>query len=122
MANESNLKPQNTRTPEERKRIAAMGGKASGHRKRERKTIADALRKVLDEPIAKGSRQTKLDGISIKAIKKLFDNPDIRDVKVLAEILGEIKHTLTSDGDGLTIVVKSQEEKDKLEKIGDLSI
>ena len=122
MTNESNLKPQNTRTPEERKRIAAMGGKASGRRKREKKTIADALRKVLDEPIAKGSRQTKLDGISIKAIKKLFDNPNIRDVKVLAEILGEIKQTLTTDSEGLTIVVKSQEEKDKLDKMGDLSI
>lgn len=122
MANESNLKPQNTRTPEERKRIAAMGGKASGRRKRERKSIAEALRKVLDEPIAKGSRQTKLDGISIKVIKNLFDNPDIRDLKVLAEILGEIKQTLTTDGDGLTIVVKSQEEKDKLDNIGGLNI
>ena len=122
MANECNLKPNSERTPSERVELARKAGRASGRKRRERKTIADALRNVLDEPIAKGSRQTKLDGISIKAIKKLFDNPDIRDVKVLAEILGEIKHTLTSDGDGLTIVVKSQEEKDKLDKMGDLSI
>ena len=122
MANECNLKPNSERTPSERVELARKAGRASGRKRRERKTIADALRNVLDEPIAKGSRQTKLDGISIKAIKKLFDNPDIRDVKVLAEILGEIKHTLTSEGDGLTIVVKSQEEKTKLDNIGDLSI
>lgn len=122
MANEGNLKPQNTRTAEERKRIASMGGKASARKRRERKTIADALRSVLDEPLAKGSRQTRLDGISIKVVKKLFDNPDIRDMKVLAEILGEIKQTLTTDSEGLTIVVKSQDEKDKLDNMGGLQI
>ena len=29
---------------------------------------------------------------------------------------------INAKGDGLTIVVKSQEEKDKLDKMGDLSI
>ena len=122
MANEANLKANSERTPSERIELARKAGKASGKKRRERKTIADALRKVLDEPITKGSRQTRLDGISIKVVKKMFDDPDIRDMKVLAEILGEIKQTLTADGDGLTIVVKSQEEKTKLDNIGDLSI
>ena len=122
MANEANLKANSERTPSERIELARKAGKASGRRRRERKTIADALRKVLDEPITKGSRQTRLDGISIKVVKKMFDDPDIRDMKVLAEILGEIKQTLTTDGEGLTIVVKSQEEKNKLDNIGDLSI
>lgn len=122
MATQENLKPFGTLAEDVQRKIRSKGGKARAKKMKERKTIADALRKVLDEPIAKGSRQTKLDGISIKAIKKLFDNPDIRDVKVLAEILGEIKQTLTTDGDGLTIVVKSQEEKDKLDKMGDFSI
>ena len=122
MANEANLKANSERTPSERIELARKAGRASGRKRRERKTIADALRKVLDEPIAKGSRQTKLDGISIKVIKNIFDNPDIRDLKVLAEILGEIKQTLTTDGEGLTIIVKSQEEKDKLDNMGGLSI
>ena len=122
MANEANLKANTERTPSERVELARKAGRASGRKRRERKTIADALRKVLDEPITKGSRQTRLDGISIKVVKKMFDDPDIRDMKILAEILGEIKQTLTTDGDGLTIVVKSQEEKDKLDKMGDLSI
>lgn len=106
----------------ERVELARKAGRASGKKRRERKTIADALRKILDEPMAKGSRQTRLDGISIKVIKKMFDDPDIRDVKVLAEILGEVKQTLTAEGDGLTIVVKSQEEKDKLDNMGGLEI
>ena len=122
MANDANLKANSERTPSERIELARKAGKASGKKRRERKTIADALRKVLDEPITKGSRQTRLDGISIKVVKKMFDDPDIRDMKVLAEILGEIKQTLTADGEGLTIVVKSQDEKDKLNNIGDLSI
>ena len=122
MANEANLKANSERTPSERIELARKAGKASGKKRRERKTIADALRKVLDEPITKGSRQTRLDGISIKVVKKMFDDPDIRDMKILAEILGEIKQTLTTDGDGLTIVVKSQEEKDKLDNMGGLSI
>ena len=122
MANEANLKANSERTPKERVELARKAGKASGKKRRERKTIADALRKVLDEPITKGSRQTRLDGISIKVVKKMFDDPDIRDMKILAEIFGEIKQTLTTDGDGLTIVVKSQEEKDKLDNMGGLSI
>ena len=56
MANEGNLKPNSERTPKERVELARKAGKASGKKRRERKTIADALRKVLDEPITKGSR------------------------------------------------------------------
>lgn len=122
MANAGNLIPFGTLAEDVQREIQSKGGKARAKKMKERKSIAEALRKVLDEPITKGSRQTRLDGISIKVVKKMFDDPDIRDMKVLAEILGEIKQTLTADGEGLTIVVKSQEEKNKLNNIGDLSI
>lgn len=118
MANEANLKPNTERTPKERVELARKAGKASGRKRRERKTIAEALRKILDEPIAKGSRQTKLDGISIKVIKKLFDDPDIRDLKALAEILGELKQTINAEG--LTLNISSSEEgKSNIERIID---
>lgn len=118
MANEANLKANSERTPSERVELARKAGKASGRRRRERKTIAEALRKILDEPIAKGSRQTKLDGISIKVIKKLFDDPDIRDLKALAEILGELKQTINAEG--LTLNISSSEEgKSNIERIID---
>ena len=116
MANENNLKPNTERTPKERVELARKAGKASGKKRRERKTIADALRKVLDEPIAKGSRQTRLDGISIKVIKKMFENPDIRDMKRLAEILGELKQTINAEGMTLNINA-SEEGKNNIKRI-----
>lgn len=116
MANAGNLKPNTERTPKERVELARKAGKASGRKRRERKTIADALRKVLDEPIAKGSRQTRLDGISIKVIKKMFENPDIRDMKCLAEILGEFKQTINAEGMTLNINA-SEEGKNNIERI-----
>lgn len=116
MANEGNLKPNSERTPKERVELARKAGKASGKKRRERKTIADALRKVLDEPIAKGSRQTRLDGISIKVIKKMFEDPDIRDMKCLAEILGELKQTINAEGMTLNINA-SEEGKNNIKRI-----
>lgn len=116
MANDGNLKPNSERTPKERVELARKAGKASGKKRRERKTVADALRKVLDEPIAKGSRQTRLDGISIKVIKKMFEDPDIRDMKCLAEILGELKQTINAEGMTLNINA-SEEGKNNIERI-----
>lgn len=116
MANAGNLKPNTERTPKERVELARKAGKASGRKRRERKTIADALRKVLDEPIAKGSRQTRLDGISIKVIKKMFEDPDIRDMKCLAEILGELKQTINAEGMTLNINA-SEEGKNNINRI-----
>lgn len=118
MAKEENLVTQRERTPEERRRIASMGGKASGKKRRERKTIANALRAVMDEPIAKGEKKTKLEAIAVKVVKKLFDNPDIRDLKVLAEILGEVKQNIEANGLAINITA-SQEGKDNIEKILD---
>lgn len=116
MANESNLKPFTTLAEDVQREIRSKGGKARARKIKERKTIAEALRKVLDEPIAKGSRQTRLDGISIKVIRKLFDDPDIRDLKVLAEILGELKQTINAEGLTLNITA-SDEGRDNIEKI-----
>lgn len=115
-----NLKPFGTLAEEVQREIRSKGGKARARKIKERKTIADALRKVLEEPLSKGSRQTRLDGISIKVIKKLFDDPDIKDIKVLAEVLGEFKQTINTEG--ISIVVSSQEEKEKIETLGDLDI
>ena len=108
MATQENLKPFGTLAEDVQREIRSKGGKARAKKMKERKTIAEALRKILDEPIAKGSRQTKLDGISIKVIKKLFDDPDIRDLKALAEILGELKQTINAEG--MTLNINASEE------------
>ena len=108
MATQANLKPFGTLAEDVQREIRSKGGKARAKKMKERKTIAEALRKILDEPIAKVSRQTKLDGISIKVIKKLFDDPDIRDLKALAEILGELKQTINAEG--MTLNINASEE------------
>lgn len=116
MAGIDNLIPQSERTKDEQRRIARQGGVASGKSRRKRKLIADALRTVLDEPMAAGTKQTKLEGIAIKTIKKLFDDPDIRDVKVLAELLGELKQTIEGAGFVLNITA-TEEGKRNIERL-----
>lgn len=118
MATQENLKPFGTLAEDVQREIRSKGGKARAKKMKERKTIAEALRKILDEPIAKGSRQTKLGGISMKVIKKLYDDPDIRDLKTLAEILGELKQT--NNAESLTLYISSSEEgKSNIERIID---
>lgn len=45
--NPNNLKPMNTRTKEEQKKIARMGGLASGKARAEYKDMRDSLREIL---------------------------------------------------------------------------
>ena len=116
MATQENLKPFGTLAEDVQREIRSKGGKARAKKMKERKTIAEALRKILDEPIAKGSRQTRLDGISIKVIKKMFEDPDIRDMKFLAEILGELKQTINAEGMTLNINT-SEEGKNNIKRI-----
>ena len=49
MAGEQNLIPISERTPEERKRIAAMGGRASGVAYRKRKLLRECLAELLTQ-------------------------------------------------------------------------
>jgi len=96
--NDENLVTLAQRTKSAQREIQSKGGKVSARKRRERKTIAEALRAVLDEPLAKGSRKTKLDGITMKAIKKMFDDPDIKDLETLSKIIGEFKNTTELTG------------------------
>ena len=48
MANEKNLKPQNTRTKKEQREIAKKGGIASGESRRKRKTLKEELLALLE--------------------------------------------------------------------------
>lgn len=116
MGNRANLKSNSERTPKERKELARKAGVASGKARRERKTIADALRQVMDEPSQFNPDLSRLDDITIKVVKKMADEPDIRDLKVLAEILGELKQTIETTGLTLSITA-SKTGKSNIEKI-----
>lgn len=118
---QENLIDITTRATDVQREIRSKGGKARARRIKERKTVAEALREVLYAPINEGSKMTKLEGISNKAIKKMFDDPDIKDMKVLAEVLGETKQAPNSTGE-LTIIVKSSREREQLENLGNLNV
>lgn len=71
--NEDNLIPFNERTEEEQRRIASMGGKASGEARKRKKTIKDTLDLLLSKPF-------KIENKSGKALRKQLEaigiNPD----------------------------------------------
>lgn len=64
-ANIENLKPQSTRTKEEQREIARLGGKASGEARRQKNTIKSILKQWADSPItvAKLKKEAKSYGI-----------------------------------------------------------
>ena len=112
MANEQNLmtpEEVNARlTPEQRRANAIKAGKASGAARREHKTIAETLRKLLDEPDEQGV--TRMEKLIAKTAHNLYKKGDIKDVKVLAEIMGELKTNVALDGHSLVISVKNEAE------------
>lgn len=117
----ANLVPNSERTPEQRRENARKAGIASGEARRARKTLVEALKQVLYEPIQEGSEMTRLDAISVKAIKRLFDDPRMTDIKILAEMLGEFK-TQIELTEPFKIVVKSEEERRELEDMKDIEV
>ena len=81
-------------TTDKQREIARQGGIASGESKREHKTIAQVLRKVLDEPISAGSEMTRLDGIVASTMQDFYKKPSVKGLKIMAEILGELEENV----------------------------
>jgi hypothetical protein len=85
MANEQNLIPGSQRTPSERRKIAIMGGKASGKARRARKTLREALKAALSCTLPKTSPH-------YRRIKKMMEDfgiegdPTVQDIPVLGMI------------------------------------
>lgn len=116
MANEQNLISLADRTTEEQRAIARLGGKASGEARRAKKTIAQALREVLDEPLVSDPQKTKLEAIVGKTAEALYKKPSAKGLKILAEILGEMEVKVHHEGLALNIQT-SEEGKANIEKI-----
>lgn len=110
MAGTDNLQP--VRSKEEAKERGRAGGIASGKARREQKTIADALRKVLEEP-ANETGLTKREAIVARVIHRLRDKGDVYQLKVLADILGESEQTLNIKGVA-PIVAKDAQDAEQI--------
>ena len=101
MPNANNIIPNSERTPEERREIAAAGGRASGESRRRKKSLREAAELYLSLPVADKRAWNKLArdgvdpedvdnqmaiiaGLTIKAVKG-----DAKAARVLFDLLGE---------------------------------
>ena len=85
-----NLIPLNERTPEERRRIAQMGAKASNESKRHRRLMRDVLEDKLDLKDAEGL--TNQERVILGLIKGAIDGK-AENFKAILETLGELGNT-----------------------------
>lgn len=116
--NEQNIIPNSERTPEERKEIARRGGKASGEARRAKKTLADAIRAVLDEELP-GTNLTRREAIVVKTLERVYKNGKMDDLVKIAQLTGELQQNinLESHGLALNIQVGDQATAEELRKL-----
>lgn len=91
MANEKNLKPQNTRTKSEQRKIAQKGGIASGKARLAKKTAREYAIAALEATTKdnEGKLITLKDVMIQKVIAKAIKEGDLNAVKYIVELIGE---------------------------------
>jgi hypothetical protein len=82
-----NLIPQNQRTKEEQRRIATMGGVASGEARRAKKTMREVL-EVLLETVDKDSDKTNIEVMMASAVRKAM-NGDLKAMEFVRDTSGQ---------------------------------
>lgn len=83
---EENLVANSDRTPEERKRIATLGGKASGAARKKRKALKELLEIALSMEVA--GDQTAAEAVTAALIQKAMDG-DTKAFEVIRDTVGE---------------------------------
>lgn len=76
------------------RQLASAQSRAENRRKR--KSLAEVLRAELDTPAGE-SGMTKQEAIVAKIIKGMYDRPSAKDLKIIAEVLGEIETNVKLD-------------------------
>ncbi len=89
---QKDLIPQNKRTKEEQKRIAKMGGIASGVARREKRDMAYFAKLMFDEIITdkKGNELPTRYAALKSVLKKVLKDGDHNALKTLAQLAGEL--------------------------------
>ena len=80
-----NLKPQNTRTKEEQRKIARSGGIASGKARREKIMLRDLLEEALLQKTDTGNRYVDI----TRALIDKADSGDVKAYEVIRDTLGQ---------------------------------
>lgn len=88
--NPQNLIPQSKKSPEERSKIAKMGGIASGEAKRKKKTFRAAMEAILETEVLdkNGNKIDLLTAISAKQIEKA-NKGDTKAFEVIRDTIGQ---------------------------------
>jgi hypothetical protein len=117
-----NMKPLNTRTKEEQKRIASMGGKASGEARRKKASVQSIIKAWAEHPIvpAKLKAQAEAFGIDTDEGRALLALGMLQNAmkgnskyleKVL-QMLGEDNPTAETPADGFIEAIKGTAAED----------
>ena len=105
------LIPLNERTKEEQKKIARMGGIASGKARQEKATFKKTLEMLLDEKNSKGKTYREL--ITLGQIKSAIDGK-ADNFKTILALLGEINSEETKETPSVTINVVDNSNLEKV--------
>lgn len=122
MANEKNLKPLNTRSKSEQRRIQSMGGKANGAQRREKSTVQSIIKAWAENPIVpeKFKKQAEAFGLNTDEGRALIALGMLQNAmkgnskyldRVLA-MLGEDTPMTELPDDGFTEAIKGTAESD----------
>lgn len=90
MANEKNLRPFNTLTEKEQRKLSRKGGKASVKARQERKTMREMLKYLLEQDITnkKGEKKSTLEAIMVAQLKQALLG-DTKAVTFIRDTIGE---------------------------------
>lgn len=108
MANEQNLTAPPIRTSEEAVTKGRQGGIKSGQVRRERKTIREIVRALLDEQMP-GTDLTRGQAIALNTLGRAYKSGKPADLKVIAEIAGELEQTVNLNATTTQIIVADKD-------------
>lgn len=98
-AGTKNMIPVNTRPKDEQKAIRAKGAKASHAVQQRKRTIAEALKAILYERSEMNPDKQVLDDWLEALMGKMLLNPDSKDLKIIVEVLGEMRQQIEVNAD-----------------------
>ena len=115
MPNEKNIIPNSERTPEERREIAAAGGRASGVSRRRKRSLREAADLYLSLPVSNTREWNKIS----------IDGVDPEDIdNQMAMIVGLTKKAIKGDAKAAKIIVDligpERKEDSAMEKLDNL--
>lgn len=88
--NDENLIPFDKRAENEQREIARKGGIANGEMRRQRKTVKEALRALMDEKAPNSTGDTRMDEFIRKAYENELKEPNLQSLLNLQKLLGEL--------------------------------